>query len=157
MCFQLHRVSSLFLPTLFGWLGQDGYFWVDKALWVTISIIILKSLSPRSNFNDGGEAASLSEETRFVWFWTVILWKTTLKNWMLPSWPSQLLSPLGTPLASRHHRAQIPRSRDACEAWKVKHERWSLTMEESSFHASVWTWFFCVTYSFWPLIHINSM
>ena len=30
-------------------------------------------------------------------------------------------------------------------------------MEESFFHASIWTWFFCVTYSFWPLIHINSM
>ena len=47
-------------------LGQDGYFWVDKALWVTISIIILNPLSPRSNFKDGGEAASLFEETRFV-------------------------------------------------------------------------------------------
>ena len=98
VCFQLHRVSSVFLPTLFRWLGQDGYFWVDKALWVimcsgymtlqtrsirmvditiTICIIILKPASPRSNFNDGGEAASLSEETRLVWFWTVISWKTT--------------------------------------------------------------------------------
>lgn len=41
-------------------------------------------------------------------------------RWKIGCCPSQLLSPLGTPLASRHHRAQIPRSRDACEAWKVK-------------------------------------
>ncbi len=55
---------------------------------------------------------------------------------------SQLISlSLCTPLASRHHRAQIPRSRDAWEAWKVKTHRGRVVF---ILFDSVWTWFFCV-------------
>ena len=128
VCVQLHRVSSVFPPTLFGWLGQDGYFWVDKAPWVTISIIILKPLSPRFNFNDGVRLLLCLKKPGLYDSEQSFHGKPRWKIGCCPVDP-----PNSSPPWARLWLLGITEHKFQEVGMPAKHERWSLIMEESFF------------------------